>query len=65
MMIESKSNKDARERERRHGANLFLVARSCGWKDEFGGEGPLEFVMRTCYAQGVEDEEQQRNGTNV
>ena len=41
------------ERYLRHGYNLFEFAKKLGWKDD--GEGPLEYVQRISYAQGLED----------
>lgn len=38
----------------RHGNHLFAKAATLGW-DEASDEGPLEFIMRTCYQTGWDD----------
>lgn len=37
----------------KHGEFLLKKAKDWGWTDD--GEGPLEFIMRTCYQQGLDD----------
>lgn len=37
----------------RHGAHVFEFAKKLGWEDD--GEGPLEYIQRLSYRQGLDD----------
>lgn len=56
-----KVEREAANRERRHGANLLKTAREQGWADD--GDGPLEFLIRLAYETGYDDARRVANGT--